>query len=62
MTYGLGTRASANRAVQRGLDRAEGTWGGYQAWRQLDEAHRLELVEKALSPANDRIDVYPPAL
>ena len=63
MTYGHRTRASAaNSAVERALARASGTWGGYQAWRQLDADRRLELVEDALAPANDCIDTYPLAL
>lgn len=49
--------------VQRAIDRAAGSWGGYQAWRQLDAESRLDLVEQALSvPANDLIDDLPLAL
>ena len=33
-----------------------------RAWRALDEARRLELVERALCPANDCIDAFPLAL
>ena len=63
MTYGLSTRApNDSDVVAKALARASGTWGGYQAWRQLDPDHRLELVELALKPANDRIDAYPLAL
>jgi predicted phage gp36 major capsid-like protein len=63
MTYGQGTRASAeDQAVERALARASGTWGGYQAWRQLDPEQKLELINKALEAANDRIDAYPIAL
>lgn len=64
MAYGLSIRApAAVSLVQRALDRAGGTWGGYQAWRQLDPDKRLELVEKALAtPANDVFDDYPLAL
>jgi hypothetical protein len=63
MAYGLSTRASAaNPVVERALARASGTWGGYQAWRQLDVDRRLELVEEAMVPANDRIDSFPLAL
>ena len=54
MTYGHGNRAPAKNALERALARASGTWGGYQAWRQLDSEKRFELVEQALgSPAND---------
>jgi hypothetical protein len=64
MAYGLSTRASAeNSLVQRALARANGSWGGYQAWRQLDSEKRLELIEQALTaPANDIFDRYPLAL
>lgn len=63
MAYGLSTRAPASSAVvERALARANGTWGGYQAWRQLDPDHRLELIEQALNPANDGIDDFPLAL
>jgi hypothetical protein len=64
MAYGLSTRApAASSLVQRALDRASGTWGGYQAWRKLDSEKRLELIEQALAtPANDRIDGFPIAL
>jgi hypothetical protein len=64
MAYGLSTRApAASSLVQRALDRASGTWGGYQAWRQLDSDKRLELVEQALAaPANDIFDDFPLAL
>ena len=63
MAYGLSRRAPArNKLVQRALERASGTWGGYQAWRQLDSDDRLKLVERALKPANDCIDSFPLAL
>jgi hypothetical protein len=64
MAYGLSTRApAASTLVQRALDRTSGTWGGYQAWRQLDPEKRFELIEHALAaPANDVVDGYPIAL
>ena len=63
MTYGHRPRVSAHSpAVEHALNRAAGTWGGYQAWRQLDPDSRLELVEQALRPANDVIDAFPLAL
>jgi hypothetical protein len=63
MTYGHSARALADSAlVEKAVARASGTWGGYQAWRQLDADHRLQLIEQALKPANDCIDAYPMAL
>jgi hypothetical protein len=64
MTYGRSIRASTESVLtQRAIDRAAGTWGGYQAWRQLDTDQRMELVEQALAvPANDIIDDFPLAL
>ena len=61
MAYGLSTRAPikdgpANVAAIDAL-RSTAT-----SWRALDEARRLALVERALSPANDRIDGFPLAL
>jgi hypothetical protein len=64
MAYGLRTRASASNAIlKRALERAGGSWGGFQAWRPLDVNARLELVERALQCANDDCtDGYPAAL
>ena len=64
MTYGHSTCAPARSTpVAKALARASGTWGGYQAWRQLDHDERLDLVEKALCcAANDCIDSLPIAL
>ena len=33
-----------------------------RTWHLLDEGHRLELVERALLPANDCLDGFPLAL
>jgi hypothetical protein len=63
MTYGHSTRPSAkDPVVERALERASGTWGGYMAWRQLDAEDRLNLIECALDAANDRHDGFPLAL
>lgn len=64
MLDGHSTRAPVRTTpVAKALARASGTWGGYQAWRQLDHQERLELVEKALGcAANDCIDSLPAAL
>ena len=62
MTYGHSNRAPAETAVAKALARASGTWGGYQAWRQLDPEKRLELVEQALGCAANDLDCFPIAL
>ena len=64
MTYGHSSRVSdQNVLTQHAIDRAAGTWGGYQTWRKLDTDQRLELIEQALAvPANDIIDDFPLAL
>jgi len=63
MTHGHSNRAPAQNAVEQALARASGSWGGYQAWRQLDSERRLKLFEQALGcPANDLSDCYPLAL
>lgn len=63
MAYGLSTRVrTRSEPVQRALGRASGSWGGYQAWHQLDPDSRLDLVERALDPANDGADACSLAL
>jgi hypothetical protein len=63
MAYGQCNQAPAHSPeVERALARAAGSWGGYQAWRGLDEDQRLNLVDCALKPANDLVDEYPIAL
>ena len=63
MTHGHSNRVPAESPVARAVARASGTWGGYQAWRQLEAEKRLELVDQALGrPANDLIDSYPAEL
>ena len=63
MTYGHSNRAPAEDAiVERPLERTAGTWGRYQAWRQLDAEKRLKLIERALGcPAYD-LDCFRVAL
>ena len=63
MTHGHSSLASiANAAVARALVRAQGTWGGYQAWGQMSADKRLELVEHVLSQAANDADGFPLAL
>jgi len=62
MTYGLSTRvriADGPMAQGTATDAERST---AKAWRALDEARRLALIERALNPANDRIDGFPLAL
>jgi len=49
-------------ALARALDRASGSWGGYQAWRQLDADRRLQLIEQALRTTDGVVDDFSIAL
>jgi hypothetical protein len=61
MAYGLSTRASnVNEAPQPVM--AGDANGLPRSWQALSEACRLAIVERALRPANDRIDGFPAAL
>ena len=63
MASGHSIRMSAeNAAVQRALTRASGTWGGYQAWKELDADSRLALIDRVMRADNDFIDDLPVAL
>jgi hypothetical protein len=62
MTYGLGTRASMRDRLPEQVAGADSGRSTAKAWRALDEARRLELIERALLPANDCIDGFPLAL
>jgi hypothetical protein len=62
MTYGLNRRAFVEDGPQAQLAHAAEIRSTARAWRALDEARKLELVEIALLPANDCIDVYSLAL
>ena len=62
MTYGLSTRAFIEDGPVAQVARAESLRSTARSWRALDEARRLELIERALKPANDLIDGYPLAL
>lgn len=62
MAYGLSTRAfiedgPAEQAAKAGTIRSAA-----RTWHALDAARRLEVVERALHPANDRVDGFPLAL
>jgi hypothetical protein len=62
MAYGLSTRAFIEDGPVEQVARAETMRSTARSWRALNEACRLEVIEKALRPANDRIDGYPMAL
>lgn len=62
MTYGLSTRAFIEDGPTVQIAKADALRSTARTWRALDEAHRLELIEQALKPANDCIDAFPMAL
>ena len=62
MPYGLSTRAFVENAPARQVAKIEIAQPGGRGWKALSEARRLEIVDKALRAANDRIDGYPLAL
>jgi hypothetical protein len=62
MTYGHSTRAFIEDGPVEQVAKAEAARSTARAWRALDEAHRLELIELSLKAANDRIDGFPLAL
>ena len=62
MTYGLSTRAFIENGPAVQLMAATASRSTARSWSVLDEDRRLELVERALKPANDLIDAYPLAL
>jgi hypothetical protein len=62
MTYGLSTRAFIEDGPAVQVAQADTLRSSARSWRALDEARRLELIERALHAANDRIDQFPLAL
>jgi hypothetical protein len=62
MTYGLSTSAFIEDGPAALVAEVEAARSTARSWRVLDEAHRLALIERALKPANDRIDAFPLAL
>jgi hypothetical protein len=62
MTYGLNTRVFIEDGPTAQVAQADALRSTARAWRALDEARRLALVERALCPANDCIDAFPFAL
>ena len=62
MIYGLSTRVPSETGHESRAAFATPRSSTANAWRGLDEADRLALIERALNHANDRIDGYPLAL
>jgi hypothetical protein len=62
MAYGLSTRAFIEDGPAEQVAKADSRRTTARAWRVLDDARRLALVERALCPANDCIDSFPLAL
>jgi hypothetical protein len=62
MTYGLSTRAFIEDGPVEQVAKTNSIRSTARSWRVMSEACRLELIEKALRAANDRIDGYPIAL
>ncbi|HEX8937035.1 MAG TPA: hypothetical protein VF776_02100 [Sphingomicrobium sp.] len=62
MAYGLSTRTFSENGPAEQAARANIVRTPVRSWQALNEAGRLELIEQALSAANDRIDGYPLAL
>jgi hypothetical protein len=62
MSYGNSIRAFIEDGPVEQVAKVDSVRSTARAWRALDAGHRLELIERALSPANDCIDEYPLAL
>ena len=62
MTYGLNRElfAEDGAAVQAALASTQSSARAFQAWRELDEAQRLALVERSLNDNHE--DGFPIAL
>ena len=62
MIYGHTPRAFIENGPAEQLEKVTSVRSTARTWRALDEARRLELVERALVPANDFMDSFPLAL
>lgn len=62
MIYGHSPSAFIENGPAEQLEKVISARSTARAWRALDEARRLELVERALAPANDCFDDLPIAL
>ncbi len=61
MTYGHSIRAFIEDGPVEQVAKVDAVRSTARAWRALNEARRLELIELALRPANDCFD-FPLAL
>ena len=62
MAYGLSTLAFIENGPVEQVAKTEMLRTTARSWRALSEACRLEIVERAVRAANDRIDGFPVAL
>jgi hypothetical protein len=62
MTYGHSPRVFIENGPAEQVARLDAMRSTARTWRALDQARRLELIERALNPANDCIDSFPLAL
>jgi len=62
MAYGHSIRAFIENGPSEQVARISALRSTARAWRALDEARRIELIERALHPANDCLDEFPLAL
>jgi hypothetical protein len=62
MTYGLSTRAFIEDGPTEQVAHANALRSTARSWRALDEARRIQLIERFLKPANDCVDACPLAL
>ena len=62
MTYGHSPRVFIEDGPTEQVAKADAFRSRARSWRVLDEARRIELVERALSAANDCFDGFPIAL
>jgi hypothetical protein len=62
MAYGLSTRAFIENGPAVQVAKLQELRTTARSWRALNEACRLEVVERAVRAANDRIDAFPIAL
>ena len=61
MAYGHSTRAFIENGPVEQVAKVDAVRSTARSWRALDEARRIELIELALSAANDAHD-FPLAL